>query len=151
MKIISKTIKLKSKKYLEFIELTEMVQEFVSQSKINTGSVLIYSKHTTMAVRINEKEKGITEDFVSFINKLLPKNAYYRHNDLKIRTENLVCEPGASDCMNGHSHCLHLLLGSSETIPIISGKLMLGIWQRIFAIELDCGRNREVVIQITGK
>lgn len=151
MKIISKTIKLKSKKYLEFIELTELVKEFVSQSKINTGSVLIYSKHTTMAVRINEKEKGITEDFVSFINKLLPKNAYYRHNDLKIRTENLVCEPGASDCMNGHSHCLHLLLGSSETIPIISGELMLGIWQRIFAIELDCGRNREVVIQITGK
>ncbi len=151
MKIINKTIKLKSKKYLEFIELTELVKEFVSQSKINTGSVLIYSKHTTMAVRINEKEKGITEDFVSFINKLLPKNAYYRHNDLKVRTENLVCGPGASDCMNGHSHCLHLLLGSSETIPIISGKLMLGIWQRIFAIELDCGRNREVIIQITGK
>ena len=151
MKIINKTIKLKSKKYLEFIELTELVKEFVSQSKINTGSVLIYSKHTTMVVRINEKEKGITEDFVSFINKLLPKNAYYRHNDLKVRTENLVCGPGASDCMNGHSHCLHLLLGSSETIPIISGKLMLGIWQRIFAIELDCGRNREVIIQITGK
>jgi len=151
MKIISKTIKLRSKKYLEFIDLTNLVKEFVSESKINNGSVLIYSKHTTMAIRINEKERGIVEDFVSFINKLLPKNAYYRHNDLTVRTENLVCDPGASDCMNGHSHCLHLLLGSSETIPINKSKLILGLFQRIFAIELDCGRNREVVIQIIGK
>ncbi|PIP14834.1 secondary thiamine-phosphate synthase enzyme [Candidatus Roizmanbacteria bacterium CG22_combo_CG10-13_8_21_14_all_35_9] len=150
MKIISKTIKLKSKKSLEFIDLTDLVKKFVFKSKIKNGSVSIYSKHTTMAVRINEKEKGIVEDFVSFIKKLLPKNAYYRHNDLTIRTENLVCEPGVSDCLNGHSHCLHLLLGSSEAIPIISGKLMLGIWQRIFAIELDCGRNREIIIQIIG-
>ena len=151
MRIISKTIKLRSKKYLEFIDLTDLVKEFVSESKINNGSVLIYSKHTTMAIRINEKERGIVEDFVSFINKLLPKNAYYRHNDLTVRTENLVCDPGASDCMNGHSHCLHLLLGSSETIPINKSKLILGLFQRIFAIELDCGRNREVVIQIIGK
>jgi len=151
MKIISKTIKLRSKKYLEFIDLTDLVKEFVSESKINNGSVLIYSKHTTMVIRINEKERGIVEDFVSFINKLLPKNAYYRHNDLTVRTENLVCDPGASDCMNGHSHCLHLLLGSSETIPINKSKLILGLFQRIFAIELDCGRNREVVIQIIGK
>jgi len=151
MKIISKTIKLRSKKYLEFIDLTDLVKEFVSESKINNGSVLIYSKHTTMAIRINEKERGIVEDFVSFINKLLPKNAYYRHNNLTVRTENLVCDPGASDCMNGHSHCLHLLLGSSETIPINKSKLILGLFQRIFAIELDCGRNREVVIQIIGK
>jgi len=69
MKIISKTIKLRSKKYLEFIDLTDLVKEFVSESKINNGSVLIYSKHTTMAIRINEKERGIVEDFVSFINK----------------------------------------------------------------------------------
>jgi len=150
MKIICKTIKLKSKKYLEFIDLTDLVKEFVTKSKINSGSVTIYSKHTTMAVRINEKEKGITEDFVSFINKLLPKDAYYKHNDLNIRTENLVCDPGASDCLNGHSHCLHLLLGSSETIPIDKGNLILGLFQRIFAIELDCGRNREIVIQIIG-
>lgn len=150
MKIISKVIKLKSKKYLEFIDLTDLVKEFVSELKIKNGSVSIYSKHTTMAIRINEKEKGIVEDFVSFIKKLLPKDIYYYHNDLTIRTENLVCEPGASDCLNGHSHCLHLLLGSSETIPIDEGKLVLGQFQRIFAIELDCGRNREIVIQIIG-
>ena len=74
MKIISKTIKLKSKKYLEFIELTEMVKEFVSQSKIDMGSVLIYSKHTTMAVRINEKEKGIKFTSIKELDNLI-KNA----------------------------------------------------------------------------
>lgn len=150
MKIVSKIIKLKSKKYLEFIDLTDLVKEFVSELKINNGSVLIYSRHTTMAIRINEKEKGIVKDFISFIKKLLPKDAYYRHNDLTIRTENLVCDPEASDCLNGHSHCLHLILGSSETVPINKGKLVFGQYQRIFAIELDCGRNREVIIQIIG-
>jgi len=151
MKIISKIIKLKSKKYLEFIDLTDQVQDFVLKSKIKNGSVLIYARHTTMAIRINEREKGIFTDFNEFVNSLISKKAYFRHNDLTIRTENIVCSAGASDCLNGHSHCIHLLMGPSETVPIISGKLMLGIYQRIFAVEVDCARPREIIIQIMGE
>lgn len=150
MKIINKTIRLKTNKYLEFIDLTEMIIDSVKKSKIKDGLVNIYSRHTTLAIRINEKEKGFFIDFADFIKRLIPKDVYYRHNDLNIRIENLVCEPGASDCMNGHSHCLHLMLGNSETVPIIASKLMLGVWQRIFAIELDCARQREIIIQILG-
>lgn len=139
-----------SQENLEFRDLTDDVISFVNKTKIKNGNVLIYSTHTTLAICINEKEKGIVKDFKRIINRIVPKDDYYFHNDLTVRTENLVCQSGASDCLNGHSHCTHLLMRNSEMIPIIEGKIMLGTWQRIFAIELDCCRPRKVLIQVTG-
>lgn len=150
MKIINTILKFKTKKHIDFIDLTDDVVKFTKKTNIKNGFICIYSKHTTLALRINEKEKGIFTDFKGLVNKITPKNIYYHHNDLNIRTENLVCDPGASDCLNGHSHCLHLLMGTSEMIPIINGHLVLGIFQRVFAIELDTGRPRQVVLQIIG-
>lgn len=145
------TIEFTSKDEFEFRDLTDEVEKFVKESEIKNGNVLIYSTHTTLAICINEKEKGIVADFKNLTDKLIPKKAYYQHNDLTKRTENLVCQSGASDCLNGHSHCTHLLMRNSETIPIIDGKMMLGIWQRIFAIELDCCRRRKVLVQVMGE
>ena len=56
------------------------------------------------------------------------------------------------ECPNGHSHCQHLVLGSSETIPVVEGTLTLGQWQRIFMVELDDAKMvpREVLVQIMG-
>ncbi|MDD4938525.1 MAG: secondary thiamine-phosphate synthase enzyme YjbQ, partial [Candidatus Shapirobacteria bacterium] len=141
----------KSKKYLEFKDLTDEVEKFIKESKIKEGMVLVYSTHTTVAICINEKEKGITKDFKDLLKKIAPKDQYYCHNDLNIRTENLVCQSGASDCLNGHSHCTHLLMRNSEMIPIKNNKMIFGPWQRIFAIELDCCRKRELVFQIIGE
>lgn len=151
MKIVNKTIKLQTKKYLQFIDLTDEVEKISQKTKIKNGLINVYSRHTTVGIRVNEKEKGIFTDFAEFIDRLIPKKKYYCHNDLKIRTENLVCTPGATDCLNGHSHCQHLLLGASETIPVIDGKLALGTWQRIFAIELDEARAREIIVQVIGE
>lgn len=151
MKIENKKIELKTNDYLEFRDITEEVEKFVKDSEISNGNVLVYSMHTTLAICINEHEKGIFADFKDLMCKLVPKDCYYKHNDLSIRTENLVCQSGASDCLNGYSHCTHLLMRNSETIPIIDGKLMLGTWQRIFVIELDCARKREVIIQVIGE
>lgn len=144
-------IEFTSKEYLEFKDLTEEVEKQVKEAKIKNGYVLVFSKHTTLAICINEKEAGIVKDFKNLMCKLIPKDTYYCHNDLSIRTENLVCQSAASDCLNGHSHCTHLLMRNSEMIPIVEGKMVLGSWQKIFAIELDCERKREVVIQISGE
>jgi secondary thiamine-phosphate synthase enzyme len=143
-------INFESKEYLEFKDITEEVKKIVEKTKVKNGLVLVYSTHTTLAICVNEKEKGIVADFKNLINRIIPKDGYYCHNDLSIRTENLVCQSAASDCLNGHSHCTHLLMRNSETIPIIDGKMTLGIWQRIFAIELDCCRRRNIVVQIMG-
>lgn len=151
MMIVTKTLEYKSEKYLEFKDITEDVEKIVEETKIKDGQVLIYSPHTTMSIVVNEKEKGICNDFAKVLDKLIPQREYYEHNDLTKRTENLVCEPGASDCLNGHSHCQHMLMTTSETVPIMEGKMMLGIWQRIFAVELDCSRKRRVVVQIIGQ
>ena len=145
------TIEYVSQENFEFKDLTDEVKKFVKKVKIKNGNVLVYSTHTTLAICINEKEKGIVSDFKKLMGKLIPKNDYYQHNDLSVRTENLVCQSAASDCLNGHSHCSHLLMRNSETIPIEKGKTLLGIWQRIFAIELDCGRKRKLIFQVIGE
>lgn len=150
MKIKNHTLKYQTKKFMDFIDITDNVKKLIKTNKTKNGYITVFSRHTTAAIRINEKENGIFKDFESFVKRILPDKSYYRHNDLAIRTENLACELGASDCINGHSHCLHLLMGAtSESIPITDGKLALGIYQRIFLIELDCGRKREILVQIT--
>lgn len=150
MKIFQQIIRLKTRSFLHFHDLTDKIAVLVKKSAIKNGFVTIFSKHTTVAVRINEKEKGIVNDFKKLAEKIAPKKAYWEHNDLTKRTENLVCSPGVTDCQNGHSHLLQLLMGTSETVPVTEGKLSLGTWQRIFLIELDSPRDREVVVQVIG-
>ena len=104
MKILNKNIKVTTQKSMDFIDLTEEAKEFVKLSQIKNGLLAIHSKHTTMAIRINESEKGIRYDIRELMKRLIPKGMYYRHNDLEVRTENLVCDKDASDCINGHSH-----------------------------------------------
>ena len=55
------------------------------------------------------------------------------------------------ECPNGHAHCQSLLLGTSETIPLIDRRLQIGQCQSIFLIELDHPRPREVVVQVMGE
>lgn len=149
--IKQKEFEYKSGDYLEFRDLTNEVEEFIKESKVKNGQVLIYSTHTTVAVCVNEKEAGIVKDFKKLMGKMIPKENYYCHNDLTIRTENLVCQSGASDCLNGHSHCTHLLMRNSEIIPIMEGKMIFGPWQKVFAIELDCSRKRKLIFQVIGE
>ena len=149
--IKNKSLEITTKDYLEFRDITDEVKKFVEESGIMDGQILVYSTHTTVAICINEKESGIVKDFKKLMGTMIPKEDYYCHNDLTIRTENLVCQSGVSDCLNGHSHCTHLLMRNSETIPIEKGKMIFGSWQRIFAIELDCGRKRKIIFQVIGE
>lgn len=150
MKVFTQTLKLKTPAAPEFIDITDNVVKAVQQSGVKQGTVTVYSKHTTAAIRINEKESGFIQDFKDYLTKTFPAHHYYRHNDMKIRTENIDCDDDRCD-KNGHSHCQHLLLGTSETIPIIEGKLTFGRWQRVFLVELCSPRKREVVLQVVGE
>jgi secondary thiamine-phosphate synthase enzyme len=133
----------------EFVDITDNVTAFVTECGVTEGTVTVYSKHTTGAVRINEAETGIQKDFAEHLEKMLPRHKYYRHNDLTIRTENIDCDDDVC-AKNGHAHQQHFLLGTSETIPIADGKLILGRWQRVFFIELCSPRKREIVLQVMG-
>ena len=140
-------LKVESTKAPEFIDITQQVQECVAESKILHGLVVVFSRHTTAAIKINEHEPLLLQDMEQFLERMSPRNGGYKHNDFTVRTVNMT----EDECPNGHAHCQHLLLGTSETIPIVDGMMQFGRWQSIFLIELDHPRPREVVIQILGE
>ena len=130
----------------EFIDITDDVRGVLSRSGVQHGFVVVFSRHTTAAIRINEAEPLLLQDMEAMLARIAPSGVYYRHNDLSIRTVNLT----EDEDLNGHAHCQHLLMGASEAIPCADGGLLLGVWQRIFLVELDTARSREVIVQIVG-
>ena len=145
------TPEIKSNNAPEFIDITDQIIDFVRQSGVHNGFVIVFSKHTTAAITIQENEPLLLEDMADMLQRIAPPNANYRHNDFSVRTVHMH----EDECPNGHSHCQHLLLGSSENIPIIDSQLSLGEFQRIFMVELDATKanqlkHREVLAQIMG-
>ena len=130
----------------EFIDITDDVREVLARSGVRHGFVVVFSRHTTAAIRINEAEPLLLADMECMLARIAPPGVYYRHNDLSVRTVNLT----EDEDLNGHAHCQHLLMGASEAVPCADGELLLGAWQRIFLVELDCPRQREVIVQVVG-
>lgn len=130
----------------EFIDITDAVQRIVAESGARFGQATIFSKHTTAAIKINEHEPLLLGDMCRVLEQAAPQLAEYDHNDFSRRTVNM--EEG--ECKNGHAHCQHLFLATSETVPIIDGRLALGQWQCIFLVELDRARERKVLVNIVG-
>ena len=133
----------------EFIDITDRVVESVRESEVRDGFAVVFSKHTTAAITIQENEPLLLQDMASMLERFSPRNAHYRHNDFSVRTVHMH----ENECPNGHSHCQHLTLGSSEIIPLVQGSLAFGQWQRIFMVELDNEPRspiREILVQIMG-
>lgn len=131
----------------EFIDITDWVAECVAESQIANGFVVVYSKHTTAAVKINENEPLLLDDMAEFLEKIFPRDHSYQHNNFEIRTVNM----NENESPNGHAHLQHLLMGTSETVPVMDGQMQFGTYQSIFFIELDHPRPREVLVQIVGE
>ena len=132
----------------DFVDITDRVLDAVKQSGINNGFVIVFSKHTTAAIIIQEHEPLLLEDLGNTLERIAPKNVDYRHNDFNVRTVHMH----EDECPNGHSHCRHMMLGTSENIPIIDGSLPFGKWQRIFMVELDqeAEQPRKILVQVVG-
>ena len=152
MKTYAYTLTIESAVAPDFIDITEKVEECIGSSGILNGIVVVFSRHTTAAIVIQENEPLLIEDFKELLESFAPSKGNYRHNDFDVRTVHMH----EDECPNGHSHCRHLILGSSESIPLVEGSMPLGEWQRIFMVELDGEKatqvgNREVVVQILGQ
>ena len=136
-------------------DITEDVRAAVSRAGVRNGTVNVLSRHTTTAVTINEAEPRLMDDVRVFLRKLAPPDAFYLHNDLHVR-EAPPDWPGGDDAWraqepeNCHSHLLSMLLGNSETIPVVDGELMLGTWQSVMLVELDGPRTRTVGVHVAG-
>ena len=146
MKVSTFTVSLEPTKAPEFLDITDRVSAAVAETGITMGIAVVYSRHTTAAIKINESEPLLMEDLERLLEHIAPKDGEYRHNDFAVRTVNMTDD----ESPNGHSHCQHLTLGTSESIPIVGGQLQLGTYQRIFFIELDGPRPREALVQVMG-
>jgi secondary thiamine-phosphate synthase enzyme len=130
----------------EFIDITEDVRRIVRDSGVRFGQVTVFSTHTTAAIKVNEHEPLLLQDMARILHEIAPLHAEYEHNDFSRRTVNI--EEG--ECKNGHAHCQHLFLSTSETLPVLDGDLAIGQWQRIFLVELDQPRQRRVLVNVVG-
>ncbi|HLH25297.1 MAG TPA: type 2 isopentenyl-diphosphate Delta-isomerase [Chloroflexota bacterium] len=129
----------------QFIDITRDVAAVVERSGIQQGFVHVYSHHTTAAIRVNENEPLLLRDFQRVLGMLVPPGGF-EHDDLDRRVGVSPSEP-----RNGHAHCRHLMLASSETIPVVDGRMALGRWQSVFLIELCSARRRQLTVQVTGE
>ena len=75
---------------------------------------------------------------------MVPSDAYYEHDDWDVRTENMQ----EDENVNGRSHVRGSIVGSTAiTLPVVDGEILLGRWQRVFFVELDCARSRRLFVQ----
>jgi len=132
-----------TKEPIEFVDLTDRINEHLRRTDVRDGAVTVFSRHTTAAIKINEAEELLLEDFKHFLRRLCPAEHDYNHNDMSRRKPPIAID----ERPNGHSHLMHLLLSTSETIPVSDFRLALGTWQRVFMIELDGPRTREVMVR----
>lgn len=142
-----KTIELESDKL--FNNLTDQIQAWAEEWG-ETGLVHVFSPHTTCAIWLTEDELLHKADVRFFLDAQAPitkspegaqKNQKYLHDLISLRED-----VPPDERVNGHSHIRYLFFNSSETIPVEEGKLCLGAWKKIFAVELDPIRKRKLIV-----
>ena len=125
------TIQLSSTKREELIDITDQVHQVVSKSRVSNGVVALYAQGATAALMIQENwDPSVPTDVVNFLGKLIPKGVWLHDR-----------QDG-----NGDSHLKAGLIGPSETIPLIDGKVGLSRWQNIFFCEFDGPRSDRRII-----
>ena len=139
--VIAETIEVDTTERLELIDLTDTVMAFVRRSGVTEGLLSLWSMHTTCAVFINESQQALEVDIKAFLEQVVARGGYYRHND-----------PKHSDCdrQNADSHLRAMVLGHSVTMQISGGELVVGQWQRVLCAELDGPRTRTIRAQVQG-
>jgi secondary thiamine-phosphate synthase enzyme len=117
-------------------DITEQVRRIAASSNKKTGIVSVYVQGATAGIMIQENwDQSVQNDVITLFNKLIPHG---------------VWEHDAQDG-NGDSHLKAGIVGPSETIPIIDGKLGLSTWQNIFVCEFDGPRSsRKIAVTIIG-
>jgi secondary thiamine-phosphate synthase enzyme len=139
-------IQIATERPCEFIDVTPDVEALVTQTGIAVGCVNVQSLHTTASIVVNEHEPQLLTDFAELLERAAPPGASYRHDDVSLRTVNVI----TGERVNGHSHCQALLLASSVCLNIANGCLQLGRWQRVFLAELDGPQTRDLSVVIFG-
>ena len=116
----------------QLIDVTEAAQSAVNRSGVQNGACLVCVPHTTAGITIQENaDPDVTRDLLMALDQMVPANLPYRHSE-----------------GNSTAHIKTVLTGSSVTVPIRDGRLVLGTWQCLYFCEFDGPRARRMLLQV---
>lgn len=119
-------------------EITAGVQRLVEGARVQSGQALAFVRGSTAAVTTMEYEPGGIQDLQEMLERLIPSEGDYEHNRLNHDT-------------NSHAHQRASMIGPSESVPVIDGRLALGTWQQLVMIDFDDRpRERTVIVQVVS-
>ncbi|MEM0365993.1 MAG: secondary thiamine-phosphate synthase enzyme YjbQ [Acidilobaceae archaeon] len=136
MRILRSSLNISTRSRFEVIDITSMIENWLRESNVGNGLLLVYTPHTTAALAINEYESGLRQDILEMLKSLTKPDAHWRHNLID---------------NNAHAHLANVIVGGDKIVPVENGKLTLGTWQRLLFIELDGPRRREVRLVYVGE
>ena len=118
------------------VDISEGVDRIVQSSGVERGIVSVFATGSTVAITTMEYEPGGVTDLQRLLDRLMPVDAPYEHNDRNHDT-------------NAHAHLRAALVGPSETVPIVGGQMALGTWQQIVLLDFDDRpRSRTVTVNV---
>jgi secondary thiamine-phosphate synthase enzyme len=118
----------------QIVDITEGVRSVVRTSEVQRGVVTVFATGSTVAITTMEYEPGGVADLQVLLERLIPRAGDYEHNRRNHDT-------------NAHAHLRAALIGPSESIPLVDGRLVLGTWQQLVLVDFD-DRPRERVVTV---
>lgn len=135
MKSALKTFSISTSARCKLIDITALIQDYIKKSTVKNGTCMLHVPHTTAALTINENaDPSVQIDILRHLENMIPKNGHYQHSE------------GNSD-----AHIKASLLGSSLTLLIEKGRMVLGTWQGIYFCEFDGPRDRNLIVKIISE
>jgi len=139
MKTFTEYLYFHTKNKIEFINITDKVQECVYNSNIKEGLCLVNAMHITASIFINDDEQGLHKDFGKWLERLAP------HAPISQYSHNLTGED------NADAHLKRTIMGREAVVAITNRKLDFGPWEQIFYGEFDGQRRKRVLVKILGE
>ena len=121
----------------DLVNITDEVEAAVRESGVQEGLCLVSAMHITAAIWVNDNEPGLWQDFWDWVERLAPVRPDYRHHHT------------GED--NGDAHLKRTLVHQQAVLPVTSGRLDLGPWERVFYAEFDGQRRKRVILKIIGE
>ena len=133
-KVVNRSYSFSTRGEIDFVDLTDKVQEAVSDSAIRNGIVHVFAPHATGILILTENDSGLLNDIKAFLEEIIPKRRAYQHPS------------------NAHAHLRSVLLPPDKTLPVIDGRVEFGTWQSLLFVETDVyPRKRTVLMQVMGE
>ena len=133
-KVVNKSFSFSTKGEIDFVDLTDKVQDAVSESAIKNGMVHVFAPHATGILILTENDYALLNDIKAFLEEIVPKRRAYHHPS------------------NAHAHLRSMLLPPDKTLPVIDGHVEFGTWQSLFFVEPDVyPRQRTLIMQVIGE